>query len=182
MLFEPLFQHADRQGHDVAVIDETGRYTWQQLAASTAGLGLFLTLQTDKPRIGLLLPTGMGFAASFYGTLLAGKCVVPINFLLGSKEIAHIVADSDIDTVDHHPPARGQGEGSEPEGGGPERIGQATPAELEPTFPTVSRRRHGRADVHQRDERLAQGRGDYIREFEQRRGCGDRACALEREP
>src|SRR3954470_3330606 len=99
MLFESLFQHADRQGHAVAMIDETGRYTWQQLAASAAGLGLYLSIQTDKPRVGLLLPAGMGFAASFYGTLLAGKGVVPINFLLGEKEVAHIIADSDVDTL-----------------------------------------------------------------------------------
>ena len=99
MLFESLFQHADRQGHETAVIDDTGRYTWQQLAAAAAGLGLYLNVQTDKPRVGLLLPSGMGFAASFYGTLLSGKCVVPINFLLGEKEIAHVLADSDVDTV-----------------------------------------------------------------------------------
>ncbi len=99
MLFESLFQHADRQPHEVAVIDDTGRYTWQQYAAAAAGLGLYLSVQTDKPRVGLLLPAGMGFAASFYGTLLAGKGVVPINFLLGEREVAHIIADSGIDTV-----------------------------------------------------------------------------------
>src|SRR5215212_5107102 len=99
MLFESLFQHADRKPHEQAIQDDTGRYTWQQFAAAAAGLGLYLSVQTDKPNVGLLLPSGMGFAASFYGTLLAGKTVVPINFLLGEKEVAHIIADSDIDTV-----------------------------------------------------------------------------------
>src|SRR6185503_10592802 len=74
-------------------------YTWQQLAAAAAGLGMYLSVQTDRPRVGLLLPASMGFAASFYGTLLAGKTVVPINFLLGDREVGHIVADSGIDTV-----------------------------------------------------------------------------------
>ena len=46
-----------------------------------------------------MLPAGAGFVASFYGTLLAGKSVVPINFLLGEKEIAHVIADSGIDTI-----------------------------------------------------------------------------------
>src|SRR3954454_14879795 len=99
MLFESLFQHADRKPHELAVVDDTGRYTWQQYAAAAAGLGMYLAAQTDKPRVGLLLPASMGFAASFYGPLLAGKGVVPINFLLGEREVQHIVADSGIDTI-----------------------------------------------------------------------------------
>lgn len=99
MLFESLFKHADARPHDPAVQDDTGQYTWQQLAAAAAGLGMYLSMQTDKPRVGLLLPTSMGFAASFYGTLLAGKTAVPINFLLGDREVAHIIADSGIDTI-----------------------------------------------------------------------------------
>ncbi|MEA2707950.1 MAG: long-chain acyl-CoA synthetase [Phycisphaerales bacterium] len=99
MLFESLFKHADAKPHEIAVTDDTGSYSWQQLAAAAAGLGMYLSVQTDRPRVGLLLPTGMGFAASFYGTLLAGKAVVPINFLLGDREVQHIIADSGIDTI-----------------------------------------------------------------------------------
>ena len=99
MLFEPLFAHADRQPQETAVIDDSGRYTYQQLAAMAAGLGMYLSAQTKQPRIGLLLPASAGFVASFYGTLLAGKTAVPINFLLGDREIAHIIQDSGIDTV-----------------------------------------------------------------------------------
>src|SRR5438270_11024619 len=99
MLFEPLFAHAAKQPNDLAIIDDTGRYTHQQVAAMAAGLGMYLSMQTGRDKVGLLLPAGVGFAASFYGTLLAGKSVVPINFLLGDREIAHVVADSGIDTV-----------------------------------------------------------------------------------
>jgi long-chain acyl-CoA synthetase len=99
MLFESLFQNADRQPHQLAIADDTGKFTWQQVASAAAGLGMYLSAQTDKPAVGLLLPSSMGFAASFYATLLAGKTVVPINFLLGEREIAHILKDSDIDTV-----------------------------------------------------------------------------------
>ena len=99
MLFESLFAHAERQPQHLAAIDDHGRYTYQQLAAMAAGLGMYLSFQTRQPRVGLLLPPGAGFVASFYGTLLAGKTVVPINYLLGEREIGHIITDSGIDTV-----------------------------------------------------------------------------------
>ena len=82
-----------------------------------AGLGMYLSAQTRQPHVGLLLPAGAGFVASFYGTLLAGKSVVPINFLLGDKEIAHVIADSGIDTVVTIPQLAGAIEGRAAEGG-----------------------------------------------------------------
>ncbi len=104
MLIEPLFQHAATQGDDLAVIDDTGRYTFKQVAAMAAGLGQYLPHATARDKVGVFLPTGVGFVASFYGTLLARKTVVPINFLLGEQEIGHIIKDSGIDTVLTAPP------------------------------------------------------------------------------
>ncbi len=104
MLFESLFTHADRQPQELAIIDDHGRVSYQELAAMAAGLGIYLSAQTSQPRVGLLLPSGSAFVASFYGSLLAGKTVVPINFLLGDREIAHVIKDSGIDTVVSAPP------------------------------------------------------------------------------
>lgn len=99
MLFEPLFEHARRQPQHLAVIDDHGRFTYEQLARMTAGLSMYLSLKTQRSRVGLLLPPSAGFVASFYATLLAGKTAVPINYLLGEREIGHIIKDSEIDTV-----------------------------------------------------------------------------------
>jgi long-chain acyl-CoA synthetase len=99
MLFEPLFAHARLTPRALAIVDDRGPHTFEQVAAMASGLGAYLSAATSQPRVGLLLPAGVGFVASFYGTLLAGKGVVPINFLLGEREIAHILADSGIDTI-----------------------------------------------------------------------------------
>src|SRR6187402_2728829 len=99
MLFESLFAHASAAPQEVAITDDRGQTTYGELAAMSAGLGMYLSAQTKRPRVGLLLPAGAGFVASFYGTLLAGKTAVPINFLLGDREIAHIIKDSEVDTV-----------------------------------------------------------------------------------
>ena len=73
MLFQPLFTHAQQNPQDVAIIDDKGQYTYQQLAAAAAGLGMYLSVQTNRPSVGLLLPPSAGFAASFYGTLLVAR-------------------------------------------------------------------------------------------------------------
>jgi long-chain acyl-CoA synthetase len=99
MLFESLFEHAAKTPDELSIIDDTGRYTHRQVAGMATALGAYLATQTSREKVGLLLPAGVGFAVSFYGTLLAGKSVVPINFLLGERETAHVIADSGIDTV-----------------------------------------------------------------------------------
>jgi len=104
MLVEPLFDHARKQPDATAIIDDRGTVSYSQLGAMAAGLGMYIGMQTQSPQVGLLLPASSAFVASFYGTLLAGKTVVPINFLLGDKEIAHIIRDSAIDTIISAPP------------------------------------------------------------------------------
>jgi long-chain acyl-CoA synthetase len=99
MLLEPLLNHARSKPNDVALVDDRGPTTYGELAAMAVGLGQYLSAQTRQPRVGILLPAGAGFVASFYGTLLAGKTVIPINFLLGDKEVAHVLKDSGVDTV-----------------------------------------------------------------------------------
>ncbi|HEV7300210.1 MAG TPA: AMP-binding protein [Tepidisphaeraceae bacterium] len=99
MLVESLFAQAAKQPTDIAITDDRGSMTWQQLAAAVTGLSMYLAQQTTKPRVGILLPASAGFVASFYGTLLAGKTAVPLNFLLGEREIAHCIADSGVDTI-----------------------------------------------------------------------------------
>ena len=99
MLFEPLFAHAARTPGLTCIIDEHGQYSYQQVATMAAGMGLYLAAATQRPHVGILLPPGVGYVAAFYGTLLAGKAVVPLNYLLGDREIAHVLANSGIDTV-----------------------------------------------------------------------------------
>jgi long-chain acyl-CoA synthetase len=99
MLVEPLLDHATRTPNDIALHDESGPRTFEQLAAAAAGIAEHLSGFTQRSNVGVMLPAGAGFVASFYGTLLAGKSVVAVNFLLSEREIAHIISDSGIDTL-----------------------------------------------------------------------------------
>ena len=138
MLFESIFAHARRIPKEVVIIDDRGQNTWEQLANMVAGLGMYLSFQTEQPRVGILLPAGAGFVASFYGTLLAGKTVVPINFLLGEKEIAHIVKDSGIDTVLTVGPLAEKLKGIEVKIVDLLALPQSPPGTFQPQFPSVT--------------------------------------------
>src|SRR5688572_19406673 len=138
MLFQSLFSHAQRSPEEVAVVDDRGQYTYQQLAAAAAGLGMYLGMQTEKQAVGLLLPPSAGFAASFYGTLLSGKAAVPINYLLGDREIAHVIADSGVDTVVTIPQLGGRLKDVPLNVVDLTQLPQTPPAALVPKFPQVT--------------------------------------------
>jgi long-chain acyl-CoA synthetase len=99
MLVEHLLNHGQKQPAELAVIDDRGQLTYGQLAAMAGASAAMVAKATDRPHVGLMLPSSAAFVANFYGILLAGKAVVPINFLLSEREVAHVLADSGIDTV-----------------------------------------------------------------------------------
>ena len=172
MLVEPLFEHARRQPSEIAIIDDRGNVPYSQLGAMAAGLGMYLGMQTQSPRVGLLLPASAAFVASFYGTLLAGKTVVPINFLLGDREIAHIIRDSGIDTVVSAPAGR-QIEGSAAQCDRSDTTPLAAAGDAA-EHPGSLRRRHRRAHVYQRHQWAAEGRAPELWKLAKRRRCGHR--------
>ena len=104
MLTAPLFRHAAERPDAPAVSDERASKTYRELATDALKIAALLKRATDKPRVGILLPSSCAFAAAFYGTLAAGKAAVPLNFLLGEREVGHIVTDSGIDLVLSAPP------------------------------------------------------------------------------
>jgi len=136
MLFEHLFNHARQRPSETAVVDDTGPYTWQQLAGMSAGLGMYISAQTAAPHVGVLLPACAGYVASFYGALLAGKTVVPINFLLSDAEVAHVIADSAIDTVVTIPQLAGRLAGTPLKVIDLMQLPPTPPAAITPRFPS----------------------------------------------
>ncbi|MGA2583273.1 MAG: AMP-binding protein [Tepidisphaeraceae bacterium] len=99
MLTASLRLQAARRPHELVITDDHGVVTFGQLAAMAGGFAKHISEQTQLPRVGLLLPSSAAFVAGFYGTLLAGKTVVPINFLLSEAEIVHCIRDSGIEAV-----------------------------------------------------------------------------------
>jgi long-chain acyl-CoA synthetase len=54
---------------------------------------------TDKPHVGILLPTSGAFPAALLATWLTGRAAVPINYLLSEDERRYVIQDCGIDTL-----------------------------------------------------------------------------------
>jgi long-chain acyl-CoA synthetase len=99
MLLRWFYERAQNQGGDRAVTDDRGSVTFGELAVMAVGLAKLIGSMTQQARVGCVLPSSSAFTASFYGALMAGRTLVPINFLLSPEQIGHIIRDSGIDLI-----------------------------------------------------------------------------------
>lgn len=99
MLVETLLESAKRRGGDVAVADPTRALTYKQLVRLADVMRRQVRRATERPNVGILLPSTTVFAGAFFGALWAGRTVVPLNFLLQPEELAKVVEDADIDVI-----------------------------------------------------------------------------------
>lgn len=54
---------------------------------------------TERPSVGIMLPTSGLFPAALLAGWMTGRVVVPLNYLLTPEDLAHVTADADLDVV-----------------------------------------------------------------------------------
>lgn len=99
MLVNALLDTARNQPDHVAIGDATRTLTFGRLTVLSRVMRDFVLRETQRDRVGIMLPAGGAFAATFLGTLWASKIAIPLNFLLGPDELADIIRDAEIDLV-----------------------------------------------------------------------------------
>ncbi|MDP6359898.1 MAG: AMP-binding protein [Planctomycetota bacterium] len=82
-----------------AVTDSSGEWTYKELVGVTQRVATLLNESTDNGHVGVLLPTCRAFATTHLASLMCGKVVVPINFLLEDEQLNYIRQDATLDTV-----------------------------------------------------------------------------------
>lgn len=83
----------------LAVADQSLMLSFPELRAISGGLAVQVRALSQRPRIGILLPTSSAGAAALLGCWYAGRTAVPLNFLLSPGELEKIVRDADLDLV-----------------------------------------------------------------------------------
>ncbi len=101
-LLRPIFLRALLHPTRTAVVDDMGRWSYGKLLAGSFYLARAIRQQTDKPRVGLMLPTSGAFPAALLGCWQAGRVAVPLNYLLSKEDLHYVIADSGLDTIFTH--------------------------------------------------------------------------------
>lgn len=97
-----LAQGLWNSGEKIVFIDYTGgekQYTGLQVLATALGLAKEITKQSQKPRIGIVLPPSFAAAALNYACIFANKTPVNLNFTMGPTAAQSCIDNADIDTI-----------------------------------------------------------------------------------
>jgi len=91
-----LVRSASTQGERAAVRLDDHVLTYAQLMDAAGGVAGAIRARGLEPgdRVGLVLPNIPAFPVAFYGALLAGCTVVPMNPLLKGREVQYYIEDS----------------------------------------------------------------------------------------
>ncbi len=99
MLVDAFLDSVRRQGDTPAVNDGMKALSFSRLGLLARVFRDVIQKETECPRIGIILPASTAFPAALFGTLWAGRIVVPLNFLLAPEELLPVVQDAGLDLV-----------------------------------------------------------------------------------
>lgn len=98
-----FLQRVQESGGKVAVSDERGELTFQQLGGFALAVAALLDEDAGgvkaSENVAILVPTVKEFPAAYFGVLLSGRTPVPVNYLLEEAELAIVLQDAQVNTV-----------------------------------------------------------------------------------
>ncbi|MEN0020450.1 MAG: AMP-binding protein, partial [Planctomycetota bacterium] len=83
----------------VAVIDDRRKYKSIELVVGALHMATQIEKHCKAPHVGIMLPTSGAFPIAALGAWLAGKVIVPLNYLLEKEQLQYIVDDAGLDTI-----------------------------------------------------------------------------------
>ncbi|UCF32406.1 MAG: AMP-binding protein [Phycisphaerales bacterium] len=99
MLVDALLDANRKVPNKLAVSDGRLALNYRQLTRLARVMRSLVARETANQRVGIMLPCTALFPAALCGVLWSRKTAVPLNFLLGSGELADIVSDAGLDLV-----------------------------------------------------------------------------------
>src|SRR3954449_10851627 len=100
-LAQHLLDTAEEHGARTALRMDDVTLTYREFADAASRVAAGLRSRGVEPgdRVGMVLPNVVSFPVVFYGALLAGAAVVPMNPLLKAREVEYFLRDSEARLV-----------------------------------------------------------------------------------
>ncbi len=83
----------------VLIEDDSREYRGADLLVAGAHIADVVDGKSGSSRVGILVPTSGAFAAAAYGVWLAGKTIVPLNYLSEQETLEYVIDDAGCDLV-----------------------------------------------------------------------------------
>lgn len=99
MFIDRLLAAGDEAGPTLAIDDTFRSLTYKQVTALSGAMRDLVDRRSSGSRVGILLPASGAFAATFFGTLWAGRTPIPLNLLLNSEELQTVVDDAGLECI-----------------------------------------------------------------------------------
>ncbi|HCT44403.1 MAG: hypothetical protein CMJ35_08040 [Phycisphaerae bacterium] len=88
-----------RRPNRVLLVDDRRSYQGKELLVAGMHIADLIESHSSSPTIGLLIPTSGAMGIAAYGTWLAGRAAVPLNYLLDEPTLNYVVQDSGCDLL-----------------------------------------------------------------------------------
>ena len=98
-LLKPILRKLLKHPRSVAVVDDQRSFSHAAVVGAAAHVAKEIAKRTDKPRVGIMLPTGGGFPIALLACWMAGRVPVPLNYLLERDDLHHVFEDSGVDLL-----------------------------------------------------------------------------------
>lgn len=95
----PILRQFLRHPFRAAVVDD--QRTWKSFELYLGALHLAKAIErtTDRPHVGIMLPTSGLFPMAMVASWMLGRTIVPLNYLLKPEEREYVIRDAELDVV-----------------------------------------------------------------------------------
>ncbi len=95
----PILKQLVTHPLSVAVVDDVRSYKGYELLVAALHTARAIDKRSKAKHVGLMLPTSGAFPIAALGAWMAGRVVVPLNYLLKPEELQFVVEDAELDAV-----------------------------------------------------------------------------------
>lgn len=98
-VFRPILRNLLLHPFRIVAIDDQRQWKGFELLLGGLHLARAIRKSTDRPHVGVILPTSGLFPMALVATWMLGRTIVPLNYLLKREELDYVIENAELDCV-----------------------------------------------------------------------------------